>query len=544
MKSYGRVLALFLLLFSLAGKSSGAQVTTYSLSTIFGSTSAGAKVTDIAADSANRVWFATNKVGVTALSNTVQAPGFPLFSTLTNAGFTPILTSVAFGQVGDAKQENFFMGANTAISGLLYGRMLDTGVSFATDHTLTDELNARIQTTKVNALSSDEVSRIWIATDKGVAFATLPALNVDPSIFVPTAADKNVLYVADADPAVSGGEAFFATASRFYMINPTSPNGWLVFTFSLTSIGGLAVDVKGNLWVAEQGGGVGPRRRILRYEAAALKAWTTGAGEPAPKVFEFNPGDPASASTVERTINVLKVSPSSGEIWVGTSKFNSEVGGAYFQKLDGNDSLSPKLCQTGDNWGSSQDDVDLFGVSCATNGSGWKPTPQAVTETALATRENFDAIFLDKLGNAWLGSDTAIRAVITRNLTLSGTRFIGQSATVTVSLFDDTILPAQASVKVKVDAKEETLLMTPVSPGQYRLGFGFTFNQGSNPAPAPHLFPVDSKKVSPIEVTYTYSDVLGLPHSITLLASWVEIVPFEDDLWLGGGPCLIRSLGR
>jgi hypothetical protein len=187
--------------------------------------------------------------------------------------------------------------------------------------------------------------------------------------------------------------------------------------------------------------------------------------------------------------------------------------------------------------------VDGAGQSCANSGSGWKPTPQANPETVLAVGESFGAILLDALGTAWVGSDKYVRAIITRNLTLNGTRFIGTGAVATVRLFDEQISDPQAIVSVKVGTKEESLLMTPESPGQYKLNFGFTTSTAATPADPPHRFTVDAGAENDILVTYSYVDLLGDPHTISIPATWVQIAPFQDD-FLIGGPCLIQTLGR
>lgn len=540
MKSFLRLGLAVALLVAAVADAGAATVTSFTLTRLFGPQAAtGTKITAVAADSANRVWFATNQYGVTALSNNAVASGFPLYTTLTSVGFTPVLTSVAFLKLGD--NENFFLGANGSISGVLYGRMLEIGPSFANDRTLNDELGAAHSTTKVNAMAVDGADRIWLATELGLTSVTQSAgtLTVSANLQAPTGGDTNVTRVVDGDPLESGAYAFYATANRLYMLtSPSSNTGWLFFTDSnlISGIGGIDVDASGNLWVAEAGG-LNKERRVLRYAAADMKAWASGGAQPVAVVFTFNPDAAGSAFTDTRTIRTLKVSPATGEVWVGTT------GGAFFQKPNVLDQMSPKLCTTGESWSSSLDDVDGLGASCANPGTGWRPVPQADTEGILAVGEAFEAIMLDGLGNAWVGSDKYVRAIITRNLTMNGTRFIGTGARAKVNLIDEQIADPEAMVAVKVGAVEENLLMTPVSPGVYSLTFGFTTSTAATPANPPHNFTVDPATENDIQVSYTYNDLLGAPHTITISATWVEIAPFEDDLLIGG-PCFLESVGR
>lgn len=542
MKFKFRLAALTLAAALAAATSQAATVYSFSLTRLFGSVaSTGTKITDIAADSANQVWFTTNQYGVTALSNNAVARGFPLYSTLSSAGFTPAISSIAFGPAGTEKQENFFLGANGTASGVLYGRMLETGPSFTNDHTLNDELTAKHATTKVNAMSVDGEERIWIATDKGVTWVSLPSLEVNATLYAPTVADTNVLRVVNADSAKSGGQAFFSTINRLYMVNPSSINHWLYFDAStdINGIGGFDVDADGNLWVAESTSSspTSKYRKIYKFLASELMDWSGGGPQPTPIEYAFDPGDTASAFSDTRKINVLKISPSTGDIWLGTSA------GAFFQKPDPLGMLSPKLCANGSDFSSSLDDIDGLGQSCVGAGAGWRPTPQADSETVLAVGESFEAIFLDQLGNAWLGSNKYVRAIITRNLTLNGTRFIGTGSVAKVQLYDEQITDPEAVVTVKVQTAEEALLMTKVSDGRYSLKFGFTTSNAATPEIPPHKFTVNPSSENDIVVSYTYTDVLDETHTISLQATWVEIAPFEDDLLIGG-PCAIQALDR
>lgn len=545
MKFISRILAAAFLALYFCGASKAAVVTSYTLDRLFGPLAdATARVTDIDVDTANRVWFTTNKVGVTALSGNTVASGFPLFLSLTDADFTPNLSSVAFGPVGAEKQPNFFLGANGSVSGVLYGRMLATGMSLAVDHTLNAELNSPpVNTTRVNVMAKDEETRIWLGTDLGLTWVELPNLTVATTIHAPGVADKNILHVVDSSAAQTGAEAFFSTANGLYLVRPSPQNDWFFFTYSnnLNGIGGIAVDLAGNLWVAEAGfGSITKSRVILRFAKDDIKAWVNGGVEPTPAISRFDPGDLArSVYNDERFINTLEVSPSTGDVWLGTTL------GAFFQKPDLAGQMSPHLCGQGLDWDSSLDDEDAAGDPCTATATGWRPTPQSATETTSATTESFGAIYLDELGNSYLGSNRYIRAIISRNLSMSGTRFIGENARVTLVLLDDTVLPANAKVTVKVDANSRDITMTQTEPGRYVTSFGFTFSGTFNPVDPQNRFPVTSSKASTIDVSYTFVDDANVTHVFSLpTATWVEIAPFQDDLWLGGGPCMIKTLDR
>lgn len=517
-----------------------AVVANHSLTKVFGPSAAvGTKITDINADTSNRVWFTTNKLGLTAMSNTELATGFPWYSTLLDQGFTTNLSSVAFGPAGTDKQPHFFLGANGPASGVLYGRMLDATPSFGVDKLLNDKLLAEHQTTKVNAIINNDDKSFWLATDVGLTWANLPVLTISDVIYTPNAADTNIIFAADADPALSGGEAFFATAAEFYMVNPTSPNGFLSFGMSsqLGGVGGISVDASGNLWVAESVNTSVTRRKILRYAAEDLRAWSRGGSKPDPMISYFDPADSLSAYKSSRNINLLKVSPSSREIWIGTTA------GAFFQKPGLTGALGGKVCGPGVDWESSLDDVDAQGGACTAAGSGWRPAPQSATEVSPQINENFSGIFLDTSGNSWLGSNEQIRAVLTRNLTLSGSRFVNDSARVTVNLLDERAAPEDAEIKVQVGSNIRDFRMTETAPGKYVFSFGFTLNQGADPSVPPYQFPVVATSVENILVTYTYKDEEDVTHTITLAATWVQVVPFKDT-FIVGGPCFIDTAGR
>lgn len=170
--------------------------------------------------------------------------------------------------------------------------------------------------------------------------------------------------------------------------------------------------------------------------------------------------------------------------------------------------------------------------------------PQNLTEQFDAYRENFTALHLDPLGNAWLGSDYAIRGVISRNLTLSQTRYVGTAQRAVLRLIDDKIAdPSSVKVSVKVESVEAAIPMTQDSAGEFTGSFGFTTGV-SDPTVGAHLFTVDKTRENKIAVVYEYTDDLSVKHKIELSAVWIEIAAFEDDLWLGGGPCYLRAIGR
>jgi hypothetical protein len=398
----------------------------------------------------------------------------------------------------------------------------------------------------VNDLAPDSSgSKMWVATERGVTSIDLSdsSLPVSSDIFdagFDTSPYAQARKVVAADPAVSGAEAFFVAQGELHMIVGTASR-----TFDdladLVTVGAITLDGAGNLWVAQTT--TSSAQAIFRYVAADLEAWATNVtSEPAvPSPSFFDPQDPNGASNYfdVRQINELSVNDDTSELWVATEK------GAFFQDFSLN-LLSPKLCSQGGSWPDSDDDEDVSGTpfSCFGPGNGWHPLPQSESDIATngsATNENFGAVLADSSANVWLGSDAGFRSVIARLLTLSGTRFIGVGKTVEIQLTDITVDDGDP-VTVNVAVGSETLdIDLTGSGGQYTGSFGFTF--GTEPPVAPsYLFPVTSTAAGlPITVTYIYNATPEL--KLIATASWAEIVPFEDDLLIGG-PCIIRTMER
>jgi hypothetical protein len=454
---------------------------------------------------------------------------------------------VAFGpKTFDGQdQEHFFLGAKIpSKSGLIYGRML-TSPSFENDFTLNDELTSGRSSiwAQVTALSSNGVDRLWVATNAGVAEVVLPSLSVTQVYATgSTPGDVPALHVVVADAVLSGAAAFFSTATDLYLIRPSNAVP-LHFTgpeiSAINGIGAIALDDGGDLWVAERSG-LSTLRRIFRYTAADLLTWAQGGSEPTPVIGEFDPSAPGSRYTDPRDITDLSVNsfPVDQEVWVATNQ------GAFFQRVSPGGALfDPKLCGLGPasgpaDWESPFDDEDAAGNSCADPGTGWHPVPQKNSESLEAVRENFGAVLADPVGNVWLGSDSGVRAIIARSLTLSGSRFIGTAARTTVFISDDNFPDQDVTVTVKVGSTSQDFAVPLDSTGQGELTFGYTFSDASDPSVPPHLFPVTSSATGvDIEVSYKVT----ADFSLTALASWAQIIPFEDDLWIGG-PCFLQLL--
>ncbi len=495
------------------------------------------KVTDIASDSSNRVWFTTDR-GITALSGTAEADGFPLSTSI----FTPDLSSIAFGDtdLAGASQEFFFIGSNNAPTGLQTARLLATGVEndsfidlFGTHSTTDAEF--------VNALAADDTgTRIWVATAAGLTALNLPTAAVD-TILLPTTPEA-VSKVVDADSSVVGSAAYFATTTGdLYRVDSSVTTSVRFTNLPFTSIAGLAMDEDQNLWVAERTS-IGKSRTISKFTASALTFFEAPGTQPTPGINFFDPGaenalgDPISAYFEERDINDIAVNPINGDVWLATTK------GAFFQSPDASGDFDSKLCGTGIDWDSPADDVDLLGVSCAGDGGGWHPVPQNVTEAQLAINENFGSVFLDSAGNAYLGSDTGIRAVIARQLSLSGTRFIGYDKIATVTLEDDTVGVGTVVVDVSVGSTSATIPAIATGVGSFTVDFGFTETEGSDATVSPHNFYIGSTSEDvDITVTYTYTTADGVDRTLDASATWANIVEFTDDAFIGGF-CFIGEL--
>ncbi len=226
-------------------------------------------------------------------------------------------------------------------------------------------------------------------------------------------------------------------------------------------------------------------------------------------------------------INGLAVDPLTGTVWVATDQ------GAYFQEPAG---TPPALVP-----------ADCTGLADPCR--GWRRLE--VTRSG----EKVHRVFLDPLGNPWLGTDRGVRVRLLRLLTLSGRRFVGKDARGTVTL-EDSFLGENGLAGEGVQIAVVKLVEDPASPGSFVEGataltldlveeadtgrFSATF--GFSAAPGIQG-PLAAKRDDAFRLVYRFT-VGGAPLAVRGPEfSWSDEKPFEDDLWIGGG-CFLKALGR
>ncbi len=454
-----------------------------------------------AVDQVNQVWVATNG-GLPALQGGALAPFFPLNEN-SDGLLADNVQAVAFGplQVGTTGDEHFFLGFGAGAHGIQHGRILaNTGLSPRPPDKLLRQTAGGPEDT-VFALASDGVRSLWAGTAGGlVEWEIGAALSPPRQVARVFRGGESVRALAVApwgsDPAV-----LFLTPDRLYVVRRGDSTATRVGSVAFGAGTRLAFESRvpppetdAGLWVASG-------QDLRRYVGGDLRG--------------NKPGDASATSVrVDWNINDVAVDPLSGAVWIATPK------GAYFQEPEG----SPPALVAADCTNSA--------VPCR----GWR---------RLGVEEEVHRVFLDRYGNPWRSTKDGLRVRLLRLLTLSGRRFVGDSARATIILEDASLAgngvrdepPIQV---VKLPEGETVLKLTAAEDaadgGRFTAAFGFSPTAGG-----PGVL-----KVAPddrFQVVYRFT-VNGLPLDITGPEfSWSNEKPFEDDLWIGGG-CFLKALGR
>lgn len=510
------------------------------------------RINDLAQDGANRTWFATQGAGAgaaTIVGTALVDAGSPFPINTGDSGYllSNDLSSVVFAAMGG--QEHFFLGSATDPVGVRAGR-LTVGVDFVGTPLFA-------ATGAVNALATNGSGKVWVGTESGLR-------RVDLSGSVPGEEDPN--------PSVSGpirrladvSAAFGGTPAVAYVHSDTASDELRIHTgtvlvalplfqdLSLTTerVEALFFQEAGAggpaLWAVEDDTNTSGQRWLVRYDNLGTTP-VIGMAVPIDRPCFDDNNLQDRCNPTDLAINSV-----TGEFWLATAK------GALFQVPDALGQLNPRVCGPGTDPFITSDDEFAPGDPCTTVASGWRPVPRRLGEPiAGSPEENYGAVLADPAGNVWLGSDFGLRSLIVRYLTLSGTRFIGLDKRAVVTLEDgeaeaildlpddpddDPTLP-DLPITVQVGATAVKFYVLPDVDGVYRLAFGFTSAADNDPVADPlHRFSVTpSVEGEDILVFYEFKDALGTLRKLEARATWAEIVPFEDDLWIGG-PCFLDLL--
>ena len=448
-------------------------------------------------------------------------------------------------------QEHFFLGSSTDPVGVQGGR-LTVGVDFVGNRLFTG-INDR-----VNALATNGSDKVWVGADSGLHLVDISGTAPQEESPTPSVSGP-IRHLADVSGAFGGAPAVAYARSDTTSDDLRIHTGTALVTLPLYQDVALATERVDALffqatgagspclWAVEDDTGTSGRRWLVRYDNLDTAPVIGLAAAIDRACFDdTNPLD--SCNPTDLAINSV-----TGEFWIATTK------DALFQILDpaADPSRWSRVCDEGPSWSDPADDVYL-GDPCNAANTGWRPVPKELGEPVLNnTEQNCGAVFADPAGNVWLGSDFGLRALVVRYLTLNGTRFIGIDKRALVTLEDgeaeavldlpndpgdDPALP-DLPITVQVGATVATFYVLPDINGVYQLAFGFTTAAENDPVADPlHRFPVTpSVEGEEILVLYEFLDAQGGTRTLEALATWAEIVPFEDDLWIGG-PCFLDLL--
>lgn len=442
-------------------------------------------VSDVLADTVNRVWFAAgSNGGVVALAGTEQAPFFPL--TTRDGLLASSVSSVAFGLLGG--QENFFLGFGD--KGIQYGRVLsDTGLSPKPP----GELALSTAESLVDGLASDGSQNLWAATKGGLVWWTIGGAS-------PTRHTPDTLRSGDAishvatNRQVSNSPLVFSDAAdgKLYVL----PYGGTVehSFYDLGDVVGFAFDGSRSLWVAA--GTASGNGSLYRFSEGSDLA----------RPFETVQSFPFGGLRALKSIAVDPLVPGGPVVWVGTDQ------GAYFRRFDE--------------------------VSSSFVDADWIPAATGATDANVR-------VYVDPSGNVYFGSSFGVRSLLSRLLTLSSSRFVGYGATATVTLRDVGIL-ADASPPVVYVVKEKggtsspelTLPTTRNTDGSFTASFGFA----AATVPGEKLGVTSAATDTAFEVVYLFGPDGAQKELPRARFTWANIVPFDDDAWVGNA-CFLGSLG-
>ena len=454
--------------------------------------SATGAVNALRADGTGRVWVATPS-GVSALAPAIGAdPGAPE-TLLRRAPFFPFrqadgliaddVSAVTFARTGG--EDHFFLGfADPHAGGLQYGRVISSsGLSLPLDSRLMEGETDREQ---VNDLASAGSERVWVATGDGL-------LEWDVSGEAPAASPEDAYSEGEAVVAVAVASgrpdtAAYATGTDLYLVSsggtPASPG----LPERVRRIVDLAFDAEGNLWaLGETNTGV----VVWAYRAGDL-AESPGSAVPAlaDEALPLDPGTPTG----------IAVDDVKAAVWVVADQAALPES-AYHQ-------------------GFSPETLELSG--------GWQARD---TEGQALT-----AVYADPAGNIWIGSDGGVEALILRILSVDNSRYVGFGTPATVTVIDVENAGA-GQVEVRINGTPHEVPEVEGTPGVFTRSFVFSEEGGEGAIQV-----TSSAADVPITFEYHY-DPEDDRRVLTATASWANVKPFEDDLWIGG-PCFVRTLLR
>ncbi|MBE0616910.1 MAG: hypothetical protein IH608_03135, partial [Proteobacteria bacterium] len=398
------------------------------------------------------------------------------------------VSSVSFAQL--ASQENFFLGfAVLPDAGLQFGRILSTsGLSLPLNSVLRVSTPAG-EADRVAETATLGEERVWAATEGGLVEWRLDGETpLRERVFQQVTPVTHVAAVANAaKPA-----ALFSSVDQiFYVESGGNPTSALSTTGTLiSSVAGMTADPGGNIWVATT---TGTGKVVLRYPNDALTGGAPLAAAPA----RFD----VPVDVVRGDLTDIAVDAINRVVWLSTDQ------GAWFDALDAEGRLS----------------------------GSWQR--QATDATAV------QSVQVDAAGNVWLGGSTSatggLEALLLRLLTTDSSRYLGfgTPATVTVLDFDLSQNGLEDTILVTVNGKSFDFSETG-DTGVFSRSLVFS----ESGAGEDEIQVTSSSTDTPVEIAYGY-DPEDPEKVLRAVASWANIVDFEDDAWIGG-PCFLEALGR
>ena len=282
---------------------------------------------------------------------------------------------------------------------------------------------------------------------------------------------------------------------------------------------GITFDAAGNLWAATTLAVAG-FPQVLKFEVNEASNGLTGVSRAFP-LNPFVPGDPPAGFAPTD----IAVDPVSERVWVTTESNQGARPDAYFQNpvdAEGNLNELP-----------------------ATN--GWERRSSTFSDPRTV-------VHADTSGNAWLGmagGNGAINGYVVRLLTLDKSRYLGDDTGVAsledLDRFGNNGDPnEETTITIAVGSESAPFTVTE-QDDTGRFSQSFRIVPSDTAGVEGNVFQVNSSASDvPVVASYTFTGAndppTDPPRELTAIASWANIVPFDDDLWIGNDLCFLRSL--
>jgi len=459
-----------------------------------------AQVVAVASDAANRVWVVTaNRVSATVGGARVSL--LPFFAAETGLPIGATLRAVTFATPAgkSADGEHFYLGSNR---GIAWGRLAST-VEFG--EVLMFDAGSPADLDAVHGVASDGKDWLWSATDGGLVrwdlSAVAPRAPGDTEIFLDGSGHGAVRSVA----AAPWGGVAATDGGHLHLVSAVGTQTQ-VHDLGSRNFQRIAFAADGSLWAVTTGVG----NPILKFAVNGTEDGLVGP----PLEYPFTPDNPPGGM-LPRDLAVDRIT---GRVWVTITGANQDAGkNAYHQLPDAVGNLT---------------------------GGAW--------ERVFNPFDAHTVVHADVSGNIWLGmggdSTDALNGYVVRLLNLDKSRYLGDTNGV-VSLVDYAVFADNgaanetATVTLSVGSESRDFeVIEQDDTGRFTQTFQISPSGAAGGEGSLFLASSTADDVA-VEATYVFTDANAAERKLSAFATWANIVPFDDDLWVGGGLCFVRSLG-